>query len=406
MPFMKLNLAALIATALIVPAVQAQRDPMLYVSSSNDQHWSMWGPRAHTNVMVYLGDPQFPSNEAPLLALSGPSAFGAGPSGYTPNKIRTAYNLPSFGGSKTIAIIDAYHYPSALNDFNVFSQQFGLPTEPSATATANANSTFQVVYASGSKPAVNAGWSQEAALDIEWAHAMAPGAKIILVEAASSSLNDLANAVRKANTIPGVSQVSMSWGSGEYPVETYFDSIFTGANITYFASAGDRGGLAEFPSVSPKVVSVGGTTLQTDSNGNVTSETAWAGSGGGPSVYEPRPAYQQHAGFIGVHRAGPDVAFVANPYTGVAVYDSTPAGGYSGWMVFGGTSVSAPCIAGITNLAAHFRASGNAQLTFTYNGLGGANFRDVASGSAGKFTAGRGWDYITGVGSPVGLGGM
>lgn len=403
---MRFNLTAFVATALLVPVVNAQRDPMVFVPKSHEQHWSMWGPKAHTNVQVYLGEPQFPSQESPLLALTGLAATGAGPSGFSPDKIRTAYGLPSQGGSRTIAIVDAYHYPSALNDFNVFSMQYGLPTEPSATPTKASNAVFRVVYANGTKPNVDTGWSQEAALDIEWAHAMAPGAKIVLVEAASSSLSDLANAVRKANSIPGVSQVTMSWGAGEFPVEAYFDSIFNATGITYFASAGDRGGSAEFPSVSPKVISVGGTTLETDSSGNAIAETAWAASGGGPSVYEPRPKFQASAGFSGIHRGGPDVSFVANPYTGVAVYDSTPCSGYSGWMVFGGTSVSAPCMAGICNLAGNFRASSAIQLTVMYANLGRASFRDIKNGSAGKFSATAGWDFITGMGSPMGLTGM
>ena len=403
---MRFNLPALVATALLVPSIQAQQDPMIFIPKSHEQRWSMWGPQAHTNVQVYLGEPQFPSQEAPLLAMSSFGATGAGPSGFSPDKIRTAYGLPSEGGSRTIAIVDAYHFPSALNDFNVFAMQYGLPTEPSATATKSTNAVFRVVYASGSKPNVDSGWSQEAALDIEWAHAMAPGAKIVLVEAASSSLTDLANAVRKANSIPGVSQVSMSWGAGEFPVETYFDSIFSASGVTYFASAGDRGGYAEFPSVSPKVISVGGTTLQTDANGDVIAETAWGASGGGPSIFEPRPKFQANAGFPGIKRAGPDVSFDANPVTGVAVFDSTPCGGYSGWMVFGGTSVSAPCMAGICNLAGTFRASSAAQLTAMYGNLGSFKYRDVTAGTAGKFSAAPGWDYITGVGTPVGLSGM
>src|SRR5215510_6802122 len=157
------------------------------------------GQRAHTNHVISLR--------------GGASPNSSSPTGKTPSDIRTAYNLPSTGGAGTIAIVDAFDYPTAVNDFNTFSSQFGLPTETGD------GSVFQVVYPKG-RPRQNCGWAQESALDIEWAHAMAPNAKIVLVLARSNSFADLFQAVNVAETLPGVAQISMSWGGGEFSSET------------------------------------------------------------------------------------------------------------------------------------------------------------------------------------------
>src|SRR6266851_2988910 len=329
---------------------------------------------------------------------------GSSPSGETPASLRAVYNLPSTGGGGVIAIVDAFDYPTAENDLNVFSTQFGLP------ACTTANGCFKKVFASGVQPRTNCGWAQEAALDIEWAHAMAPGARIILVEAASNSFANLFAAVDVASNLVasgGGGEVSMSWGGSEFSTEANSDSHFTTNGVVYFAASGDTGGATIYPGVSPSVVSAGGTTINRDSSGNFVSETGWSGSGGGPSKYEPRPSYQDGiATIVGTQRGAPDFSFDADPNSGVSVYDTTRCQGQSGWLVFGGTSVASPSLAGIVNLAGHFNASSVAELTTIYGNLGNAtDFRDITSGTAGSFTCAVGWDFVTGVGSNQGLNG-
>jgi kumamolisin len=180
------------------------------------------GLRAHTNHLIRMdAKPNKP----------GPR----GPSGETPASIRAVYNLPSSGGAGTIAIVDAFHYATAENDLNVFSQQFGLP------ACTTANGCFKKVFANGTQPQANCGWGQEAALDIEWAHAMAPTAKIVLVEAASNSFTDLFHAVDVATSQVtsggGVGQVSMSWSGGEFSTEASNDGHFQNNGVVYFAAS-------------------------------------------------------------------------------------------------------------------------------------------------------------------------
>jgi subtilase family serine protease len=350
-------------------------------------------PRAgemHTDHLIFVGG-----------AMSkGVNAVEAS-SGYSPSQIKTAYGVPATGGSGTIVIVDAYNDPYALADFNAFSAQFGLPQETSTNVTASTNKVFQIVYASGSKPRNNTGWSQEADLDIEWAHAMAPNAKIVLVEAASNSNANLYAADDRAATISGARECSNSWGGGESSGETGSDSHFNHAGLVYLFSSGDTGGAREYPAASPNVVAVGGTSLTLDGSNNRSSETVWNGTGCGPSSYESRPSYQNVVqGVVGTHRGIADVAAVADPNTGVLVRWN------GAWYIFGGTSVACPVVAGIINVAGTNRSSGVAENTFVYGGLGGANFYDVTSGSAGSYHAAAGYDFPTGVGSPKGTAGF
>jgi kumamolisin len=331
----------------------------------------------------------------------------------TPATIRSIYNLPATGGSEAIAVVDAYHYPTALADFNAFSQAFGLPMETSKSATTNQNKIFQVVYAGGRQPASGgafiASWNLEAALDIEWAHAMAPNAKIYLVEGASDSSTDLDNAVREAASQRLVKEVSMSWGGSESGREAWFsDPVFKRKGVVYFASGGDSADQMEYPAASPNVVACGGTTINRSSNGAVVNETAWSDTGCGPSAYEPRPAFQDGvANIVGSKRGVSDLAFEADPSTGVYVYDTSPIWGEKGWFILGGTSVSSPSLAGVVNNAAAqngFAASTAAEEARIYGNLGNAAaFRDVTSGTDGTYSAGIGYDFVTGVGSPNGL---
>lgn len=320
------------------------------------------------------------------------------PSGLSPTQVKSAYGLPALGGNGTIAIVDAYDDPNIATDLNTFSTQFGLP------ACTTANGCFEKHLMMPKIPA-NAGWALEESLDVEWAHAIAPNAKILLVVAKSARGNDLLNAVDYARNRAGVIAVSMSWGGGEFSGESAYDSYFTNANgAAFFASAGDAGSGVEWPAVSTNVISVGGTTLNL-SSGTVTSEAAWNGSGGGLSQYESAPAYQTAFGVPQANgfRAVPDVSYIADPNTGVSVYDSLGYGGQKGWITVGGTSVGAPQWAAIQALTHSVNANAlyadAAPATYT------SFFRDIVSGTNGFCgffcSAATGYDYVTGLGSPL-----
>ena len=323
----------------------------------------------------------------------------------------------STGGSRAIAIVDAYDYPTALADLSAYSRQFGLPVPTSAT--------FTVAYGSTSKPSpdpdcANYGgwdcWATESALDIEMAHAAAPSAHIYLVEAASNQNPDLYAAVKKAIALvqaAGGGEVSMSWGGGEYSTESQSDSVFTGANVVFFASSGDSEGTI-YPSVSPNVVAVGGTTIaRNPATMAFESEVAWEDTGGGYSVYEARPSFQSGiSAVVGARRGVPDVAAVGNPRTGVWVYlsyDNTYSGMLYAWNIIGGTSVASPLWAGIANHAGHFSVTTAAEETLIYaNGKTATAFRDVTNGTCGYYegyVAVSGWDPCSGNGTPLGAAG-
>jgi subtilase family serine protease len=320
----------------------------------------------------------------PLYHIRTPDASPAAIAGYSPSFIIGAYNLQSTNGGSgtTIAIVDAYNDPNVASDIAAFSAQFSLPA-------ANL-----VIHKMSSTVASNMNWAVEISLDIEWAHAIAPYANILLVEANSNSLGDLLNAVNYARSQPNVVAVSISWGGSEFSTETSYDSYFTSQyGAIFFASSGDTGGALIWPSSSVNVISVGGTTLTQGASGY--TETAWSGSGGGVSAYEPTPAYQ--SGLDYSNRATPDVSYNANPNTGFAVYDSY---GYSGWLVVGGTSCGAPQWAAIQALGKTVTSN---TLYTDYNSptLYAADFRDITTGTAGSNSAGKGYDLVTGIGSPL-----
>jgi subtilase family serine protease len=335
------------------------------------------------------------------------------PAGYSPAQIKHAYGfniLPcatanTCGAGQTIAIIDAYDDPNAAADLATFSNTFGLP--PCTVA----NGCFSQVYASGFRPSFNSGWALEISLDVQWAHAVAPQAKIMLVEARNSYLSSLLAAVDYA-TSHGAKQVSMSWGASEFSGETSYDYHFNKAGVTFFASAGDGGSAVLYPAVSRYVTGVGGTSLYLDSLGNVKGETAWSGSGGGKSSYEFEPSYQtgyrypygatiQSGGMRGV----PDVSYDANPNTGVSVYDSAGYQGQAGWFLVGGTSAGAPqwaALAAIVNSGRTIMTtlSDSTIYSAAASALYAANYRDITSGSNG-YSATTGYDFVTGLGSPL-----
>ncbi|HUC54630.1 MAG TPA: S53 family peptidase [Candidatus Cybelea sp.] len=311
------------------------------------------------------------------------------------------------GGSGAIAIVDAFDTPNAAADLAAFSAQFGLPP-----------GDFTVVYASGTQPALDpsGGWELEASLDIEWSHAMAPNAKIFLVEATTNRYRDLLPAVQLAGNLVaanGGGEVSMSWGSGEFGLETdaNHDAVFTTPGVVYIASSGDSPG-AGWPSSSPNVISAGGTTVSRNPNtGDFLLENTWQDAGGGPSQVEPRPHFQDSiAGIVGDFRGTPDFSFDANPNTGVWVLDTNLFRGQpGGWFIVGGTSVSAPSLAGIVNAAGKFASSSQAENALIYRHLFSEGaFRDITYGTCGinvgNFAV-PGWDFCTGVGSNQGLSG-
>lgn len=316
-------------------------------------------------------------------------AASSGPQGLSPAQIRAAYNLPSTGGTGTIAIIDAYDDPTVEDDLSVFSSQFGLPLP---------NSTNFEKHMMSSRIRTNSGWALEISLDVQWAHAIAPNAKILLVEARSASLSDLLAAVDYASSRSDVVAISMSWGANEFSSESYYDSYFTSSyGAVFFASSGDNGAGVIWPSASPNVVAVGGTTLTI--SGSSVSETAWSGSGGGMSRYEAEPAYQTTYGISGTNgkRVVPDVSYDANPSTGVSVYDSIPYNGSAGWWQVGGTSAGAPQWAAIQSLGL---SVSNDNLYQDASANYGSYLRDITSGSNG-YPATTGYDLVTGLGSPL-----
>jgi hypothetical protein len=269
------------------------------------------------------------------------------PTGLAPATVQSAYGFTTSltaGAGKTIAIVDANDDPTAESDLGAFSSQFGLP------ACTSGNGCFTKVDQSGgaSYPAVDSGWALEISLDIQWAHAIAPGAKILLVEANSASFSDLTTAEQYATA--HAQYVSNSWGGQESFLDVLFDSYFSAPGVSVFASSGDSGLPASYPSSSPNVISVGGTTLHFDANNNFTGETGWSSGGGGCSAYESATTAQASFGQYGQvncggARATPDVALDADPASGVSVYDSTPYSGQTGWYKVGGTSVSSPLFA-------------------------------------------------------------
>ncbi len=308
------------------------------------------------------------------------------PSGYSPAEIKNAYGLPSSGGNgSTIAIIDAYYTKTIWNDLTAFSNQFNLPLPT--------NNTFEVYNMSSTISTANANWATETSLDVEWAHAIAPEAKILLVEATNSG-NGLLPAINYARNQPGVTAISMSWGAPEFSGETSDDSYFTSNyGAAFFASSGDTGAGVSWPACSPNVVGVGGTTLNLNAtDGMVISETAWSDSGGGLSSYEHAPNYQTSYGLNYSTRAVPDVSYDANPQTGVAVCYN------SGWIMVGGTSIGAPQWAAIY---ADGLSATNANLYGKAKSAYSSYFRDITSGSNGLYNATVGYDRVTGLGSPL-----
>ncbi len=323
-------------------------------------------------------------------------------SGFTPAQIAHSYGFDQvqaatrYGRGTTVAIVDAQDDPNIRADLATFDRTYHLPDAP-----------LHVFYP-GAVPAPDPqGWGVEIALDVEWVHALAPGASIDLVLSADASLGSLANAVTYAANLPGVSVVSLSWGGPDFAGSAFYD--FTAFSqpppphgpVAFSVSSGDQGGIVSYPSASPLVLSVGGTSLQLNGRSYL-SESAWSDGGGGPSAFETLPS--------GKPRATPDVSFDADPATGVSVFDSafTRADGSTpGWLRVGGTSFSAPAWAALLALADAGRAAhGHPALTvadidaYLASKHDPRTLHDITTGSNG-YPAGPGYDLATGHGSPV-----
>jgi subtilase family serine protease len=344
------------------------------------------------------------------------------PHGMTPALIKSAYGLPKVGGKGTIALIEAFSDPTIEPDLDVFDTQFGL-----AACTVK-NKCLEIhPMSSGAKG--DSGWELETALDVEWSHAIAPTAKILVVEAKTDSGANLLAAIDYARKRSDVVAVSMSWGGQEFADETKLESHFAstttgGSHVTFFASSGDDGAGVNWPAASPSVVGVGGTTLTLKAGGIFGSETAWQGSGGGVSQYEIQPAFQSDYNIPKADgmRAVPDVAFNADPATGYSVYHLAVAAKkpktvslntvsmsvltadlVKGWYVIGGTSAGAPQWAAIKALGGS--ASDQKFYIDKASAKSGQFFRDITAGSNGTCSyycdARKHYDYVTGLGSPL-----
>ncbi len=432
--FFRAAVLALTTGALLMPAsAQQKRHPApgtVIIPASNHLNAEDTGVKAHTNLRLIVPPSLKPSEAPPYLGYGyeTPASLACvyrvvSPiAGCNPN---STTNTPN-GGSQTIAVVDAFDDPNAASDLAYFSAQFGLPFNPER---------FKVVYASGTQPGTDpsGGWELEEALDIEYSHAMAPHAKLYLVEANSNSFDDLFTAVLVATNLVrcghpngcpsdahGRGEVSMSWGGGEFSTEADYDWVFTGNGVVYLASTGDGPGVI-YPSASPNVIGVGGTsTARSLFTGDLIQEIAWSDAGGGLSFYEPTPSYQAGlpASITQGSRALPDISADANPNNGVWEYDTYPLGGTAyGWLIVGGTSVSVQVMAGILNAAStqsgHFAASTQDELTRWYSEYAShstykADFWDITYGACNYYTSsfsGPGYDLCTGLGSPKGLGG-
>lgn len=378
---------------------------------------------------------------------AAPAATATFVSTYTPAQIRAAYGLPALpatgvtptaqqraqmGAGQTIYIVDAMHDPNVAAELSAFNQKFGLPTctlKPIATTTplplapaAPAdNCVLSVVYSTPSgamttaAPAYHDGWATEIALDVQWAHATAPLARIVLIEAPDASVNSLVNAIKLANAM-GPGAVSMSFGANEGSWGASLEQTFTGAGMSYLAATGDWGAQVAWPAVSPKVVAVGGTTLVWSGSG-ARSETGWAQTGGGLSAFMAAPAYQSInvPGVGGLRSRGvADVAFNADPNTGQYLAVIKPGSTAVQWLSAGGTSLSTPQWAGLMAIANALRVQAAKTRLGTphdvlYGAIGAvpgnyaASFADIKIGSNGSCTACSaviGYDELTGLGTP------
>jgi subtilase family serine protease len=327
-------------------------------------------------------------------------AATAGPTGLNPADLASAYKLNTAAGAgQVVAIVDAFDDPNAESDLGVYRAQFGLP------ACTTANGCFRKVNQTGgtTPPRSNSGWAQEISLDLDMVSAVCPNCKILLVEASSNSFANLAAAVDTAARL-GANVISNSYGGSEYSTETTDEAHFNHPGVAITVSSGDNGFGVEFPAASRFVTAVGGTHLVKSNTTRGWTETTWSGAGSGCSAFVTKPAWQTDTGCA--RRTVADVSAVADPNTGVSVYDTFRVTGGGGWLVFGGTSVAAPVIAAVYALAGNAGTVNYGSFPYSHT----ASLFDVVSGSNGTCspaylcTATAGFDGPTGLGTPNGSG--
>ncbi|MGI8682305.1 MAG: S53 family peptidase [Mycobacteriales bacterium] len=324
----------------------------------------------------------------------GQPAVTSSPSGYGPADLQSAYALPSAtaGSGQTIAIVDAYNDPSAEADLGVYRSQYGL------SSCTTANGCFSKVDQNGGTayPRNDSGWSQEISLDVDMASAICPNCKILLVEATTPSFANLGAAVNTAARL-GAQAISNSYG-GSDASDANYGQYYNHPGHAITVSSGDNGYGVEYPASSQYVTAVGGTHLIRASGTRGWAETAWSGAGSGCSAYNAKPSWQTDGGCA--KRTVADVSAVADPATGVAVYDSYASKGTKGWLVFGGTSVSAPIIAGVYALAGNGSAVNYGSYPYSHT----ASLFDVVGGSNGSCSTAYLCNAVTGFDGPTGLG--
>ena len=322
----------------------------------------------------------------------------ATPSGYGATELRTVYAVPAGSGTPTIAIVDAFAYPTAEADLAVYRAQYGLP------ACTTASGCLKIVGQTGGKPPsrVDVGWDQEQALDLDMASAACPNCKIVLVQASSASFSNLWTGVDYAKTITGIRAISNSYGNTDSASYAAYDSHYAGNQIAITVSTGDYGYGAQWPATAPGAIAVGGTSLTHSGAGY--AETTWNGAGSGCGLGHAKPSWQNGVTDACGGRMEADISSVADPNTGVAVYGPMSRS-TRGWMIFGGTSASAPFIGGLFALANG--SINGAQSIYTHT----SSLTDVTSGSNGSSCpvayyckAQQGYDGPTGLGTPKGIG--
>ncbi|GAA1261045.1 hypothetical protein GCM10009665_58610 [Kitasatospora nipponensis] len=387
---------ALAALGLLAPTAHAAGAATATPNGQNNVKHVCAAP-AHPGLMACLALARTDIVQPNVLA---PNAT---PSGYGPTDLQSAYKLPANGGAgQTVAIVDAQDDPNAESDLAAYRSQYGLP------ACTTANGCFKKVSQTGtsSYPSPDSGWAGEISLDLDMVSAVAPNAHILLVEATSANMSDLGTAVNEAVTL-GAKYVSNSYGGSEDSTDTTSDTqYFNHPGVAITVSAGDSAYGAEYPAASKYVTSVGGTALTRNSSARGWGETVWStssteGTGSGCSAYDAKPTWQTDTGCS--KRAISDVSAVADPATGVAVYDTyqnSPA-----WNVYGGTSASSPIIASVY-ADAGTPAAGTSPAQYPYQHT--TSLFDVTSGNNGSCspsylcTAGPGYDGPTGLGTPNG----
>jgi hypothetical protein len=397
MNMLKWALAAL-GSALAVGSASAAPDITMPVQLSGNVYHRAVCPRAGPKSTAAECHAHVVTDARGMIMLGKVKAdLLTAPRGYGPGDLRNAYKVTSAGSPTfTVAVVDAYGYPNAERDLGVYRTQYGLP------ACTTANGCFRKVNQNGGTtyPSANVGWEQETALDLDMVSAMCPSCHILLVQASTASYGALATSVNTAVRL-GARAISNSYGGGEYG-SSYYESAYNHPGVAITVSSGDDGYGVEFPASSPHVTAVGGTTLRRASTlgGRGWTETVWAGAGSGCSAYYAKPTWQTDG--LCRRRTVADVAAVADPYTGVAVYG--PTGSYaSGWMVFGGTSVAAPLVAGIYGVnGGSFSYGSNpyAHKTALFDVTSGTN---GACGGTYLCTGALSYDGPTGLGTPNGV---